>query len=145
MLCLQLYKPYTARAQGVPLRGDPDPPPGPMPARAGSRTLLGFSAWCLCAVAVPLGCLTAPVDCLKFHISVVLLGLFPSCLFSFPLLVFLCSVRFFASFVVILVYWTPSCLFPWLLAFAWLYLSFVAVGRGSLFLCSRVGDRREFL
>ena len=53
------------RTQGAPLLGDLDPPPGPMPARAGSRTLLGFSAWCLCAVAVPLGCLTSPVDYLK--------------------------------------------------------------------------------
>ena len=51
----------------------------------------------------------------------------------------------FPVFTGIFVYCTLSCRFPWLLAFVWLYLSFVAVGRGSLFLCSRVGDRHEFL
>ena len=64
---------------------------------------------------------------------------------SFLLPVFTVPTRLAASFVVILVYWIPSCLFPCLLAFTGLYFSFLTICRSSLFLCSRVGDRHEIL
>ena len=36
------------RTQGAPLLGDPGPPPGPIPARAGSPTLLGLWYFLYC-------------------------------------------------------------------------------------------------
>ena len=107
------------------------------PAHAGSRALLGLMhrvsniLWLLFANDLPT--------------VMFFLGPFSLLPLSFLLLVFLDVARLFASCARIVICWTPSCLFPWLLAFAGVYLSFVAIGRSSLFLRFRVGDRREVL
>ena len=114
-----------------PPLGDPDPPPGPEARSCGFPGPSGISAscfnflWFLFANDLPT--------------VMFFLGPFSLLPLTFLLLVFLDATRLFASCVGIVIHWTPSRLFPWLLAFTGVYLSFVAIVWSSLFLLCRVG------